>query len=351
MLSDVQLKAITQNVLRELQNAHEHNNSSIPFIVNQLPSKPPVEPGKTFQVLSVGGTNYKSALFALGHDGKLIMSNRETGECPFFETKDQLVEFVSGVLDPHVEYLAINFAYPIQPIFRNGLLDGVLLSGSKHGTFTGLVGNVIGELLETALGNVVNISVANDTICLLLAGKTLYRSSELGAAIIGTGYNAAFFLDDVQAVNLEAAAFDAFETSPECKTIDESSRSKGEHLFEKEVSGAYLYQHFNLKEKVSAQIASTEEMDKVAQDEHHLDHIVARQLFEYSAQLVATHMAGILEFQQRDVHFVVEGSLFWRGWRDKETVEEWVTQLCSQYKADFFQVEDSELWGAAQLLV
>ena len=96
-------------------------------------------------------------------------------------------------------------------------------------------------------------STANDTICLLLSGLIDHPWSKIAGGIVGTGLNFAIFLDEHTSVNIEAANFDKFICSDECKEIDSESAKPGAALFEKETAGAYLYRHFNiiLEKKVS----------------------------------------------------------------------------------------------------
>ena len=254
------------------------------------------------------------------------------------------------MVDPSIEYIAINFASPLKPEFRNGLLDGRLFKATKFDRFEGLIDYPLGQTIEEFFGHSVKVTVANDTICLLLAGITKYQRTQLGAGIVGTGYNTAFFLDDEHAINVESGSFNEFEKSVTGKKVFKKALHKNNE-FEKEVSGGYVYQHFNETPGISAPINSSEELDAIARDENHPDVRVARDLLEYSAQLVAAQIAGISTFCHRDLHFVMEGSLFWKAWEYKNMVEKWVERIETGHSVDFFQVEDSELWGAAHLLV
>ena len=65
-----------------------------------------------------------------------------------FKTEDMFLSFIDRVLDPSVDHLALNFAYPMTPLSRDGYLDGTLVSGSKEHAFDGLVGHAVGDSIE-----------------------------------------------------------------------------------------------------------------------------------------------------------------------------------------------------------
>src|SRR3989338_7101044 len=180
MLTTQQQYLVYTNFLSSLLNAQTHRPSSLPFIINQLPSEPVVNAGEPFQAISIGGTNYKSALFNLGHDGQLIMYDREASQRPYFNNRDDVLGFIQGLVDPSIEYIAINFASPLKPEFRNGLLDGRLFKATKFDRFEGLIDYPLGQTIEEFFGHSVKVTVANDTICLLLAGITKYQRTQTG---------------------------------------------------------------------------------------------------------------------------------------------------------------------------
>src|SRR3989344_4179935 len=190
--------------------------TALPFIKHTLAPNPLVKPGEEFQSLTIGGSICQSDRMRI--DGNVHSLNHKVLEQPAFNTEEEFLSYFESLLDPNVRVVALNFAYPLNPVARNGLLDGILVSGSKENTFTGLVGKPVGETIEQyvkqKLDHVIRVSVANDTICLLLSGLTKYRGDELAAGIVGTGLNFAIFLDEHTAVNLEAANFNQFEQSP-----------------------------------------------------------------------------------------------------------------------------------------
>ncbi len=343
------------NFSQELKNANTQNPSSLAFIKHTISTNPIVQPHEVFQVIVIGGSIYQKAL--LEKKGKkLHLIHQDQGEQPSFKTKESLMTFLEDHVDPTIQSLAINFAYPMEPISRNDLLDGKLKSGSKENTFKGLVGQNVGEEIEKHFakkGQKIRVSIANDTICLLLSGLTQYSWNQLAAGIVGTGLNFAIFNDEITPINLESANFDKFEQTEEGRVIDQKSSSPGTALCEKEVSGAYLYQHFNLiaeKKGWPTRLNSTQELDILAQHGHNEECSVAKELLNRSARLTAIQVAGILEYCKRDLFFIMQGSLFWRGFQYKETVEKLVEKLCPEYKATYINIFHSDLYGAAKLI-
>ena len=237
-------------------------------------------------------------------------------------------------------------------IWENNRLDGILTKGTKEHSFTGLIGRQVGvsvqKFIYEKFHRAITVSVANDTICLILSGLTRYPAEGVCGGIVGTGINFAFFLDERQLVNLEAACFDKFDQSQEGKIIDKQSVHPGEDLLEKEVAGAYLFQHYNLK--TGGKLTSTHELDKVARGEISGEKQVARDLFKRAAQLLACQVAGIARFKKRPMTFVMEGSLFWIGWNFRKTVAETVKLLAPDYPVAFKAIKDCGIVGAAKLV-
>ena len=351
------LQKLTDNFTKELEQAKAGKKTSLPFIPHQLSLTPKVKKGEVFQVLRIGGSIYQNALVKR-INGRIAIVKSMQKPLPLFTTEEVFLNFIARQLDKNITHLALNFAYPMQPISRDGYLDGKLLFGTKEHTFEGLPGKPIGEAIERYIldkqKRQIHVAIANDTVCLLLSGLTQFNRNQLAAGIIGTGMNFAIFLDEKTTVNLESAGFDKFPQSPEGKLIDKASARPGKALFEKEVSGGYLYQHFNIrlhKEGLDfPEIKSTKEMDEVAFRNIPLVSLLAREVSEHSSSLIACQIAGITRFYNRDCTFVIEGSLFWKGYRYKENVGILVRQLVPEHQVSFVFIEESGVLGAAKLI-
>jgi hexokinase len=351
------LATIAKNFCYELERAKNGHKTSLPFIRHHLSLKPKVQTDEVFQVLRIGGSIYQNALVKRAND-KIVIVKSTQKPLPVFTSESVFLSFIEKVLDKNVDHLALNFAYPVKPISRNGYLDGKLIMGTKEHSFEGMAGKLVGETIERHVQDkfkrTIHVALANDTVCLLLSGLTQFRSEGLIGGIIGTGLNFALFLDEETIVNLEAANFDKFPQSAEGRIIDKASARPKSALIEKEVAGGYLYQHFNLrlhKEGLDfPEIKSTKEMDAVAFKELPLVSLLAREVSDHSSSLVSCQIAGIAQFLKRDIVCVIEGSLFWKGWRYKENVGVTVRQLAPQYQVSFVFVEESGVLGAAKLI-
>lgn len=350
------LTTIKDNFVKELEDAQKGVKNSLAFIVNQLPEKPIVKEGEIFQVLVIGGSVCKSALIKKNGDSLEIIKKEEKAQ-PIFNTKDQIFEFIEPLIENQVSVLALNFAYPLDPVFENGKLDGIFFHPTKEHKFEGLVGQKVGFELEQYLnsrGKNIKVSVANDTICLLLSGLVDFSWQNLSAGIVGTGTNFAFFTGHNKAINLEAGNFNKLPQSWSGKIIDRSSNKVGTQIFEKEIAGAYLYQHFNLRiEKERAnypRISSTEELSAIAVKNIPQVPEIAKELIQRSADLVSALLAGLAQFKKSNLEVVMEGSLFWKAPGYKIQVEDNFKKLVPGHKINLIQISDSDILGGAKLV-
>lgn len=356
MMDFAHYQATANNFTKELQESEIGEKTTLAFIKNIIPSSPLVNDGESFQVMTFGGTNFfKATITKNGNSLNIAESTHDT--LPLLETKEIFFTFLEKHLDTKTRVLAINFGYPIAPVFENGKLDGQLIRGVKEHEFKGLVGEKIGAEFEKYMaekGQTILVSIANDTICLLLSGKTKLNDDSLAAGIVGTGMNFAISLDATTLVNLEAGAFGKFERTPIGLIVDEQSSQKGVNIFEKELSGGFLFQHFNLltqQQHLSyPPLTNSEQLSDIAEKDTTEIGDIARDLMKHSASLVACIVTGIANFKEKDMTFVMIGSMFWKGYKYKETVEEMVKKLSPEYSASFIEVENSDLLGAAKLV-
>lgn len=352
------LAQIKDNFVRELQQAESGEKNSLAFIVNTIPEKPLVSEGEVFEVLTIGGTVCRKALIKKS-GGNLEIIEQADGTLTTFKTKQDLLDCVVRLLDPQVTVVAINFAYPLEPVFNGDKLDAILLRGTKEHQFEGLTGEMVGKAIEDfvkeKLDRDIQVSVANDTICLLLSGLTRVSWDKLAAGIVGTGFNFALFLDKGKLVNLECGNFDKLPQSIEGKQIDQTSADPGRQILEKELAGAYLFRHFNLMVQSAGlnypEINSTKQIDEALSGADPEISRIAQTVTQRSARLVACVVAAIMEYRRSSLSFVMEGSLFWKGTNYYSIVEETVKQLTPNYKVEFIHVEDSTILGGAKLVV
>lgn len=348
------LQQVSQNFLKELEDAQSGKETSLAFLRNFVPT-PFVTDDEVFQVLVVGGSICRNVMMKR-NSGEFTIISQSEKEQPIFHTKEDFLAFLALEVDHDVTHIALNFAFPLRPTVRDEKLDGILLYGTKEHTFEGLQGNHVGKMIEDYIKEtqhrVIQICVANDTICLLLSGLTKTTWKDLACAIVGTGYNASFFLTEHEAVNLESGGFDKLPQDVLARKIDEGSSQPGMQLFEKQVSGGYLHRVFNqlLKDKGVSypQVTSTKMLDALARKKNEVSKY-AQQILSHSAKLVACQIAGMSLYRKRDLMCVVEGSLFWKGYQYKETVEKTLKDV-SNYTATFVHIENSSVLGAAKLI-
>jgi len=291
------LKQIRDSFIDELSRSNQGKKTSLSFLKNPLPQKPLIKEGEMFQVIIIGGSLIKSALIK---DNKTISFIED--KIPQLSTKEIFLSFVEKYLDKKVNYIVINFAFPLQPLLKDNLLDGKLSSVTKEHKLAGLINRFIGVELEKYIyqkqKRKIKATVANDTICLLLSGLSKTHWQNIIAGVVGTGTNFAFFLDRNTAINLESGNFNKFPQTATGKIIDKNSLNPGKQLFEKEVSGAYLYQHYN---HLALPLNSTSELNQLAEKGDFL----AQRLFERSASLIACQIAGIYAYQESNFKFQI----------------------------------------------
>lgn len=352
------LKQITDAFVNELELANDGKQTSLAFVKNPLSLTPLVMEGERFQVMACGGTMFHMAIVHREH-GVFVLENYEARELPRFMTKDDFLSFIASHLDKETNVLALNFAFPMTPIVRDGRLDGILFRAVKEHEFKGLVNEAVGfhieQYIKKTLGRSLKVAVANDVVCLVLSGSGIGAREQLVGAIVGSGYNIGFFLEETTLVNLEAGNFDKFPLSPIGKEIDENSATPGKNVFEKEMAGVGLYLHFNrIVEKEGIDhplLSSTKELDQIAASDGVASEI-ARDLFRRSAALFATQIAGVYFFKgHASITFVMEGSVFWKGWHYQEMVAEYLSFLgVPEGAIAFVKVENSTILGAAALV-
>jgi hexokinase len=351
------LTSIKNTFLSALQTASDGKPSSLAFIRNELPSfRPDKTVAKRFQVFSIGGSVFEKAE-AIYENGEIVINNFQRLPLPLITHKEVLLNLIEAYLDPSTDLVGINFAYPMEPVKRGTVLDGKLIKGAKDHTFDGLVGELIGRELEEHIykktGRKIHISLANDTVCLVLAGLVKYGWKSLAGGIVGTGMNFGLFLEEDTVVNLEAGDFKDFELSEAATFIDGQSANKGHHLFEKEVAGGYLYQIYNFYLKKNnlkhKELNSSEELTKLAYSNDETS-AVAQEVFEKSAAYIACQIAGMYEFKKTYLNFIMEGSVFWKGYKYKVNVENYLRLMGVPTEAiQFFQIDQSTVKGAACL--
>lgn len=355
--SYIDLDTIRDNFLDELIAAQNRAESSLSFINNQIPQASLAKTGEIFQVMTIGGSFGHNVLIKKEDNHFSILKSEET-TLPTFESKEILLDYVSSKLNQDVKIVAINFAYPLKPVFEGDRLDSILIRATKEHQFKGLIGEKVGqaiqEYIQSRFSREIIASVANDTVCMLLSGLTKYSPENLAGIIVGTGVNAAFFNNNHQIINLEAGNFNKLAQTEEGKKIDSASIYPGSYLLEKEVAGAYLYKHFNLIiEKLGLQypqLDSSKQLTDAYNSSNPEIAKIAKAVLTNSAMLVACIASALLEYRKKDLVFVTEGNLFWKAPNYREMVVEFTKKLSPKQRAEFIYIENSNILGGAKLV-
>lgn len=348
------LKTLRDNFKRELVKAHGGEKSAFRYLKTKIPTAKSENSEKRYQVMVVGGTNFSTAsVFRKGSDVSLTNIKKE--QFSPFKSGKALFEFLSERILPDVNIVCLNFAFPMEQIVRDGRMDGTLLSVGKDHQMDDLIGKNVGESFESYLlenfRKKIELSVANDTVCLLLSGLTVAPKEKIVGAILGTGFNLGIF-DGEDIVNLEAGGFSEFEQTESGKDVDLESLKPGRSLFEKELSGAYLYRHFNYEVKNknldTPKLSSTKELYDIAfGDKVPAMKETAQKIFYNSAEMLAASLSGIAEFKGSEIDVVIQGGMFSDAYKDHllETFEE-----LSSFKMRIYKIKDSSRIGAAYLI-
>ena len=349
----------------ELVGASQGHKTSLLYSKTTPPVKLQIEDRTQFQVMVVGGTNFVSATM-LRQDGVLPIFKTTKQKTPVLDCTKTLVRLIIEHLEPETKIVALNFAFRINPVIRENILDGILLSGSKGHILADLIGKIVGFEVENEIfkkmGRKVTVAVCNDTVSLGLAGldfleRNRQSHQKIAVAIVGTGFNSGFFDASNSFINLESANFNNFKHSQSLDILDQSSSTPGQNMFDKELAGRYLPKHFNLlsaQNGLNITVKDSQQLSELAQKDHSKAGQIARQLIQKSANMVATHMAAIADFilksePKEKLNFFVEGSVFWKAFEFEKKERLALTEL-SDKEIEIHKIENSAIVGAARLI-
>ena len=102
----------------------------------------------------------------------------------------------------------------------------------------------------------------------------------------------------------------------------------------------------------SKPITGTYQIDAIAESNKQPEAMIAATILERSAALIATQIAAIYDFKkQKKLTFVMEGSIFWKGWQYKKNVNALLRKMgIPRTSIRFVEVKESSLVGAAKLI-
>lgn len=356
--SQQDLAQISHSFTNELHNATTGKKTSLAFLENPLSQIDLQKSDDVVQVMSIGGTLCKTA-YVQKHDNACEFTEYDIVSIPLFDSKEHFLTFIENHIKPDTTILALNFAYPLQPVLRKGYTDGILVRSTKEHMFQGLVGESVGlsieEMFSQNHNRTLKVVTANDTICLALSGLEVAPWDKIVGGIVGTGTNMGFFTTEHSIVNLESGNFDKLTPTESGIYVDSISTNPSKHLFEKEVSGAYLYQHYNYyvnkidpdapKVQMSTELSAIDPSDKERYD-------LVNQLVKRSASLFAAQIAGMITYKHQDhLSFVMEGSVFWDIPQYVQAVYEQLNNFHIPSESfSFHHIKNSNLEGGARLV-
>ena len=79
----------------------------------------------------------------------------------------------------------------------------------------------------------------------------------------------------------------------------------------------------------------------------------ARNIFIKSASIFACKLASVIEYKNLpSISFVIEGSLFWKGWKYKDLVSESLKEFGIKEEGyKFIEIPNSSILGASRLII
>lgn len=350
-MDQVLIEQLVDRFTVEIKLAERTQKSSLSFHKFDIsPTHSDFRPEKV-QVIAIGGSVLHSAVVDMTRKSEELEVIKDP--LPLLISKEIFLEVVEKYLQAEVNFLVLNFAHEISG-------EGVLVGASKEHKLEGLIGQNLAEVIRTHFLEKYNrqleVRVANDVTCLILAGKSKVTDiNTLVGCVIGTGINSGFFVDNDTVVNLESGNFDKFELSEAAKFIDSKSMRKDQWI-EKELSGAYLFQHYNYYAEKSEHplplVTSTLEVSQKAESGSEQEKELALKVLRHSAQFATVQIAGIYKYKALpELTFIMEGSLFWKGHKYQEFVWQTLQELgLGREQISFIKVDHSYIWGAVELV-
>ncbi len=336
MYSVQRIQEVAQNFYHEIQKADKGIPSSLPYIHNPLQDRSNIKGLTSIQVMVIGGSIYKVATVKIHNEEIEIVSSTEY-RLPLMETEEILMKLIDKHVDSETTYLALNFAYPLDPMLRNEIIDGRLIKGMKGHTFKGLVGKLIGETVEIYFKKMyqrtLKVSCANDTGCMMYSDLNQKNLTSSIAGVVGTGINFTFVHNN-EIINLESENFPGYEY----------------------VAGSTLYKAYNIiaQQLNLPEINESIDLEKKITEGSNDERLLATIIIKRSAAMTAAQIAGIALFKREhevnSTEFNMQGSLFWNASFYKETVQKYLNDL-DQKGVVFRFIEQSDIRGSAHVLI
>ena len=254
----VDVNVLAESILDDMNRGLRKEKSDEDMITTWcLPPEKAIT-NKSVIVIDAGGTNFRSCLVTFDENGEAVISDMEKTKMPGVEKelnkKEFFDQFAANLehLKNKADTIGFCFSYPMT-ITKDG--DGILINFTKEVKAPEVVGCAIGKCLKEALvahgwNEPKRVSLLNDTVAALLAGKAAAKSTPYSSYIgfiLGTGMNAAYLQPgdkelkiDEQIIVCESGKFLSVVNSDFDIEFDKTTQRPGSFYLEKHCSGAYL---------------------------------------------------------------------------------------------------------------
>ena len=247
----------------EMKNGLEGKPSSLAMIPTYIDPTLDFHKNEKVIVMDAGGTNFRIATVEIKESGDIKIQDFKKRTMPGVKRQVSKEEFFQSIVDwlkPVInksDRIGFCFSYPME---MHSNLDGKLLYFTKEIKAPEVEGRMIGEELKAALtknklDSNKKITIINDTVATLLAGKAQGMYSDYGdylGFILGTGCNLAYTESNsnikklnyqkagFQVINLESGNYSGLIQGQADLNLNKTTNNPGAYQFEKKVGGAYF---------------------------------------------------------------------------------------------------------------
>ncbi|MDR0828559.1 MAG: hexokinase [Prevotellaceae bacterium] len=356
-LSTEELKKIGDNLQDKIEEGLKKDKQEILCIPTHITPKSEIPNGKVL-ALDWGGNNFRAAIVEFKNGKPIILEKVSTTinkittvGCTQEDLFEKMAECISQLtqLDESVKSIGYCFSYPAAARL-NG--DAILLNWTKEIDIPDMIGKPVGEPFVKYLNShkdikteFTNIKVINDTVACLFGGLSVAGFDNYIGLIVGTGTNMASLMrlnhieklnskeNWIVPVNLESGNFNPPYLTIIDGLVDAMTNNKGEHRFEKAISGGYLgeifktvFQHDKIKYDFDGEdLSKTIKGNTYNYSDEKVE--VAKYIADRSAKLVAASVAGLVQVlaaqdpTTKKVCLAADGSVFWKTPDYKDLVE------------------------------
>lgn len=195
----------------------------------------------------------------------------------------------------------------------------------------------------------IKIKLISDLVAVGMVAKYYYSIDNAILGVLGTGINGGV-LNNETIITFETANFNKFLQTYTNKIIDKNSNNYQKHLWEKEVSGKYLFLHYNYffknlyKQKYNPYlIKNSNDLNELAfnydtfkdfKEIQKQEYYVAKILLQKASSFFATQIFSLKkyinqekynsksnQFKKQKTSVIIDGSLFWESYNFKSNTE------------------------------